>query len=149
MTVTLDLSQMTGLEVMQAVKDGVLPPAPIAKILDFTLTEVRTGYCIFEGDLTSDFQNPMGTIHGGYTATLLDSAMACAVMTALPKGASYTSLEIKVNFVRGFTESDGSVRAEGEVIHAGRRTATAEGRLYNQEGKLLAHGSTTCLIFQP
>ncbi len=139
----------TGLEIMTAIKNGTLPRAPIANVLDFDLTEVSKGFCRFEGDLKPEYENPMGTIHGGYTATLLDSAMACAVMTALPKGAGYTTLEIKINYVKGFTGQDGRVAAEGKTLHVGRRTATAEGYLYNEDGKMLAHGTTTCIVFPP
>ena len=144
-----DLADKTGLEIMCAIRDGTLPRAPIASVLDFDLVKVDEGFCRFEGDLKPAYENPMGTIHGGYTATLLDSAMACAVMAALPAGAGYTTLEIKVNYVKGFTGQDGRVAAEGKTIHVGRRTATAEGHLYNEDGKLLAHGTTTCIVFPP
>jgi uncharacterized protein (TIGR00369 family) len=144
-----DLPNMTGQEIMQAVADGHLPRAPIARILDFDLTEVKEGFCQFTGRLSEDFHNPMGGIHGGYTATILDSAMSCAVMAALPKGVTYTTLEIKVNYIRAFTGQDGLVRAIGQTIHVGRRTATAEGKLLNEAGKILAHGTTTCMVFPP
>jgi uncharacterized protein (TIGR00369 family) len=115
--------------------------------LDFTLTEVEPGRALFEGYPAFKHYNPLGTVHGGYTATLLDSCMGCAVHTTLPKGVTYTTLEFKVSLMRAITAETGVVRAEGTVLNGGRRTATAEGRLTDGNGRLLAHASTTCLIF--
>ena len=102
---------------------------------------------MFEGIPGPEHYNPIGTVHGGYTCTLLDSAMSCAVQSMCAAGMAYTTLELKVNLVRPITTETGPVRAEGSVIHVGRRTGTAEGKLLDASGKLLAHGTTTCLIF--
>lgn len=138
---------LSGLEVLQAIAAGRLPQPPIAATLGFHLIEAEAGRAVFEGLPEVRHYNPIGSVHGGFAATLLDSCMACAVHTTVPVGQAYTSLEIKVNFVRPITEATGPVRAEGRVIHAGRTTGTAEGRITDAAGKLLAHGTTTCLIF--
>ncbi|MCA9973087.1 MAG: PaaI family thioesterase [Anaerolineales bacterium] len=141
------LRQVSGLEVLQGIIDGRYPPPPIGQLFDFVLSEVADGRAVFSGTPQFKHYNPLGTVHGGYIATLLDSAMACAVQTTLPAGMAYTSVEIKVNFVRPLTSDTGRVRAEGSVISTGRRLATAEGRLVDAAGKLYAHGTTTCLLF--
>jgi uncharacterized protein (TIGR00369 family) len=138
---------MSGLELLQKMIAGELPGPPIMQTLDFTLTEVETGRALFEGNPAFKHYNPLGTVHGGYAATLLDSCMGCAVHTTLPKGVTYTTLEFKVSLMRAITAETGVVRAEGKVLNTGRRTATAEGRLTDGKGRLLAHASTTCLIF--
>lgn len=141
------LRSMCGLDFLAAIAAGRLPSPPIAQTLDFRLLKVERGMALFEGRPGRAFYNPIGSVHGGYAATLLDSCMACAVHTTLPAGQGYTTLEIKVNLVRAITEATGPVRAEGRVIHAGRTTGTAEGRLTDAAGKLYAHGTTTCAIF--
>jgi uncharacterized protein (TIGR00369 family) len=138
---------MSGLELLQKMIAGELPGPPIMQTLDFTLTEVEPGRALFEGYPAFKHYNPLGTVHGGYAATLLDSCMGCAVHTTLPKGVTYTTLEFKVSLMRAITADTGVVRAEGKILNAGRRTATAEGRLTDGKGRLLAHASTTCLIF--
>jgi len=138
---------MAGVAVLEAMARGTLPPAPIALTLGFRLVEVEVGRVVFEGQPTADHYNPHGTVHGGYAATLLDSAMGCAVHSALEAATGYTTLEIKVNYVRPITAETGLVRAEGTLLHRGRRTATSEARLMDPAGKLLAHGSCTCLLF--
>ena len=138
---------MTGLELLKEMIAGRLPGPPILETLDFTLTEVEQGRAVFEGVPQFKHYNPLGTVHGGYTATLLDSCMGCAVHTTLPKGVGYTTLEFKVSLIRPLTKDTGLVRAEGKVLNAGRRAATAEGRLTDASGKLLAHATTTCLVF--
>jgi len=143
-------STMSGLEFMKAVLDGTLPPPPIAATLDFTGAEADEGRVVFVGEPGEFMYNPLGVVHGGYAMTLLDSAMGCAVQTTLPQGEGYTSLETSVNFVRPITKETGRVRCEGKVLHRGGRIATAEGKLISEKtGKLLAHGTTTCLIFRP
>jgi uncharacterized protein (TIGR00369 family) len=138
---------MTGLEQMLAIGSGELPGAPIAELLGFEPLEIEEGRVTFVGHPQRRHYNPIGAVHGGYAATLLDSAMGCAVHTTLPAGAWYTTLELKVNFTRPITEGTGRVLCEGTVVHPGSRVATAEGRLVSEEtGKLLAHGTTTCLI---
>lgn len=141
------LKEMSGLEFLTAMIEGDLPAPPITRTLGFTLAEVSEGRALFRGTPAFDYYNPIGSVHGGWAATLLDSCMACAVQTTLPKGSGYTTLEIKVNFVRAVTEASGTVEAEGRVIQSGRRIGVSEGRLTDGEGRLLAHGTTTCLVF--
>ena len=137
----------SGLEIMQALIRGELPAAPIAETMDFTLIEVEHGRAVFQGRPLERHYNPLGTVHGGWFATLLDSAVGCAVHTALPAGKSYTTLELKVNMLRALTRKVPLVRAEGRVIHVGGQVATAEARLVDAAGKLYAHATTTCLVF--
>lgn len=141
-----ELASMTGLEVMQAVCDGRLPAAPISRVLGIDMVEVAPGFVAFAGEGREDFFNPLGMVHGGWAATLLDSCMGCAVHTTMPRAAGYTTLEIKINYIRAIAAASGMLRAEGRVVHKGRRTATAEGRIVDRDGKLYAHGTTTCLI---
>lgn len=137
---------LTGLEFLQKIAAGELPPPPIAALLNFELVELTEGNAIFAVEPKEYHYNPIGVVHGGLAATLLDSAMGCAVHSMLPAGAAYTTLEIKVNFVRPITADTGRVRAEAKLIHLGGRTATAEGRVIDEAGKLYAHATTTCLI---
>jgi uncharacterized protein (TIGR00369 family) len=139
---------MSGLDLLQGIISGRLPAPPIAQLLGFDLAEVEKGRAVFEGVPALPHYNPLGSVHGGYAATLLDSCMACAVHSTLPKGVGYTTLEFKVSFIRALTVDTGRVRAEGKVISGGRRVATAEGRLVDARGRLLAHATTTCLIFE-
>jgi|SRR3954469_4540939 uncharacterized protein (TIGR00369 family) len=140
-------ASMSGLDLLKEMMAGRLPGPPIMQTLDFALTEVDSGRALFEGNPAYEHYNPLGTVHGGYAATLLDSCMGCAVHTTLPKGVSYTTLEFKVTLIRPITKDTGRVRAEGRILNAGRRAATAEGRLTDGSGRLLAHGTTTCLVF--
>jgi len=135
------------LQMFEAMLAGELPAAPIAKTLSFLLVEVGFGRAVFQGRPQFDHYNPLGGVHGGWIATLLDSCVGCAVHSTLPAGRGYTTLELKVNFVKGLTERVPLVRAVGEVIHAGKTVATADGRLVGPDGTLYAHASTTCLIF--
>jgi uncharacterized protein (TIGR00369 family) len=137
---------MPGLELLTAIMEGTLPAPPIQQTLDFRLVKVERGYTAFAGIPKFGYYNPIGSVHGGYTAALLDSCMACAVHSTLEVGYSYATLEIKINYVRAITSDTGEVRAEGKVINSGKRIATAEGRLFDSTGKLYAHGTTTCLI---
>ena len=140
---------MSGLEAMHAIASGELPPPPIAKLLGFEIPEAWEGGARFVLKGGEEHYNPIGVIHGGVTATLLDSAMGCAVQTTLPAGVGYTTLEIKVNYVRA-AHAGMQLVAEADVIHRGRTVATAEGRLTDGDtGKLLAHATTTCLIINP
>jgi uncharacterized protein (TIGR00369 family) len=141
------VKHLSGLEFMQGILEGRFPPAPIMNALKFELVEVEHGRAVFEGVPEFAFYNPISSVHGGYAATLLDSCMGCAVHSTLPAGQAYTTLEFKINFVRAMTDKTGRVRAEGRVIHPGNRAATAEGNLYDDRGKLLAHATTTCLVF--
>ena len=137
----------TGLEQMQAMLAGELPFAPIAKTLDFSLIRVEPGVALFQGKPGPAHFNPMGSVHGGWFATMLDSALGCAVHTLMPTGRGYTTAELSVNYVRGLSPKVGRVRAEGKVIHCGKQLATAEARLFGPDGTLFAHATTTCLVF--
>lgn len=143
------MHRLSGLDLLREMLAGRLPGPPISKTLDFTLTEAEHGFVVFEGTPRHDFDNPLGTIHGGWTATLLDSAMACAVHSTLKPEQAYTTVEFKVNCVRPITQATGRVRCEGKVIATGRTIATSEGRLVDAHGKLLAHGVETCIILAP
>lgn len=138
---------MTGMEVFEAIFAGKLPPAPIGDSLDFIPVHMEPGVAIFQGRPQRRHYNPLGTVHGGWFCTLLDSAVGCAVHTTLPAGKSYTTLELKVNMLRPLTDAVVLVRAEGKVVQAGRQIALAEGRIVGPDGKLYAHATTTCLIF--
>ena len=142
------LAGKTGLEVLQGIVHGELPYAAIAKTLDFTLIEVSEGRAVFQGTPLAEHLNPLGTIHGGWFATLLDSALGCSVHTMMPPGRGYTTAELSVNYVKALTPRVARVRAEGKVIHCGRQLATAEARLVGPDGTLYAHGTTTCLVFE-
>ena len=138
----------TGLEVMQAMLAGEIPHAEIARMLDVALVEVGPGLAVFQGAPLQRHLNPMGCVHGGWFATLLDSALGCAVHTMMPPGRGYTTAELGVNMVRALTPKVPRVRAEGRVIHGGRQLATAEARLVGPDGTLYAHATTTCLVFE-
>jgi uncharacterized protein (TIGR00369 family) len=140
-------SGKTGLEQMQAMLAGELPFAPIAQTLDFSLIEVAPGRALFQGRPGPAHFNPMGGVHGGWFATMLDSALGCAVHTLMPAGRGYTTAELSVNYVRGLSPQVGRVRAEGKVLHCGKQLATAEARLFGPDGTLYAHATTTCLVF--
>lgn len=142
-----DVRTMNGMQLFEAMIAGRLPPPPITRTLGFILTRVEPGRAVFHGKPEFDHYNPLGTVHGGWISTLLDSCMACAVHTTLAAGQAYTSLEIKINFVRPVLDKTGPVQAEGRIINVGSRIGTAEGKLTDAAGKLLAHGTTTCLIF--
>ena len=141
------IADKTGLQVFQAMLAGALPRAPIATTLQFSLVEAAHGHAQFQGKPAFEHYNPLGSVHGGWMATLLDSCVGCAVHTLLAPGKAYTTLELKVNFVKALTDRVPLVRAIGDVIHAGSRVATAEGRLVGPDGTLFAHATTTCLIF--
>lgn len=136
----------SGLEIFQALLVGEIPPPPMAVTLDFTLLRIERGFAVFQGQPRFNHYNPIGTVHGGWFATMLDSAMGCAVHSTLPAGKAYTTLELKLNLVRALTEAVPLVRAEGRLVHGGRQVATADGRLVGPDGKLYAHASTTCLV---
>ncbi|MFT3730772.1 MAG: PaaI family thioesterase [Hyphomicrobium sp.] len=141
------MASMSGLEYLQAMMRGELPGMPIAKTLGFDVVEVEEGRTVFASIPRVDHYNAIGTVHAGYTATLLDSCMACAVLSTLPKGTGFTTMEFKVSLLRPMTKDTGLVRAEGTMLSRGRRGATAEGRLTDGRGKLIAHATTTCLVF--
>jgi uncharacterized protein (TIGR00369 family) len=142
-----DLIGLSGLEQLQAMLDGKLPAPSINQTMDFLLIEVARGVATFQGQPTAKVLNPMGTVHGGWYATLLDSAVGCAVHTAMPAGRGYTTLELKLNIVRAVSLKVPLLRAIGRTIHVGRQVATAQGELVGPDGTLYAHATTTCLVF--
>ena len=143
-----EILSMTGLEFMEKIKLGELPGAPIAKTLNYDLISVSLGQVIFRGAPKFDSMNPVGSVHGGWYGTLLDSAIACAVMTKIPKGSFYTTLEYKINIVKAIPIGM-EIDAIGLVTHSGRSTGTADGKIIGTKDKILyATGSTTCLIMQ-
>jgi uncharacterized protein (TIGR00369 family) len=142
-----DIKACSGIEFLRRIASGEIGQPPITKTLGFRLAEVAPGFALFT--MTPEYRhyNPIGTVHGGVAATLLDSCMSCAVQTNLEKGLGYITLELKVNMVRPITDATGQVRAEGRSLYVGRRSATAEGKILDAKGTLLAHGTTTCMIF--
>src|SRR5215475_8359531 len=139
---------MSGLEFVQGLADGSLPLNTIAQTLGYDVSEAASGRVVVTAEPTDRLLNPAGTVHAGFAATLLDSCMGLAIQTTLEKGVSSTTLEFKISLVRPITPETGMLRAEGVVLTAGRRVGTAEGRITDSKGRLLAHGTTTCLIFQ-
>jgi uncharacterized protein (TIGR00369 family) len=138
---------LSGLEYMERIAAGEIPPPPIAVTLNFALVSVEPGRAVFDGLPGEEHYNPIGVVHGGYAATLLDSALGCAVHSTLETGEAYTTLSLETKFVRPITRDTGRVRATAEVVHRGRRQATAEARLSAVAGgKLLAHAATTCMV---
>ncbi len=137
-----------GIDLLRGMLEQRYPAPPIAKSMGFILTEVDHGRAVFEGTATADFFNPLGTIHGGWTATILDSALGCCVHSVIKAGQAYTTVEMKVNYVRALMPDTGRVRCEGKVIHAGSRIATSEARLVDGKGRLIAHATETCMIFE-
>lgn len=137
-----------GIDFLRGMIEQRYPAPPIARSMGFILTEVDPGRAVFEGTPTADFFNPLGTIHGGWTATILDSALGCCVHTIIKAGQAYTTVEMKVNYVRALMPDTGLVRCEGKVIHAGARIATSEARLVDGKGRLIAHATETCMIFE-
>ncbi len=142
-----DLHRLSGLDLLRAMVAGRVPAPPIAETMNFTLVEVDQGRAVFEGDPAPNLLNPLGWVHGGWALTLIDSAAGCALHSLLEAGLSYTTVETKVNFVRPIASDAGRVRCEGVVLNRGRQIATAEARLVSAEGKLLAHGTSTLILF--
>jgi uncharacterized protein (TIGR00369 family) len=142
-----DVRALSGIEFLQGMLQGRFPPPPIARATDMILYRVEPGMAIFQGTPGFRFYNPLGTVHGGWISTLLDSCMGCAIHSMLDRGQGYTTAELKINFVRPVFDKTGPLRAEGRVIHFGRQIATSDGKLVDESGKLYAHGTTTCLLF--
>ncbi len=142
-----NLRECSGLELFQKMIAGELPRPPICDTLGFLLVEAEKGHVAFQGMPQHRHYNPIGSVHGGFHATLLDSCVACAIQSTLEAGQGYTTIELKVNYIRALTDRVGPIRAEGKVIHSGKQIGTAEGRLIDTDGKLYAHATTTCLIF--
>lgn len=141
-----DVAPLSGRQVLQAIVDGRFPQAPISETLTFWLTEVGDGFAVFEGEPGPHLINPMGTVHGGWALTLIDSVTACAAYTTLPAGQAYTTVETKGNFSRPITKETGRVRAEGRIVSTGRNIMSSEARVLSKDGKVLAHGTSTLLV---
>ncbi|MFZ4121801.1 MAG: PaaI family thioesterase [Caulobacterales bacterium] len=142
-------ASLTGLELMRTMLAGDLPGPTIGRTLNFVLVEVEKGHAKFEGHPTDQILNPLGIVHGGWALTLIDSACGCAAHSTLPAGVGYTTLETKVNFTRAITPNTGKVFAEGHVVAQGRQVITAEAKVTDANGRLLAHGTSTLLVLRP
>jgi len=140
--------EMSGLEFLEAIRTGAIPPPPIAVLMGFTPVEVAEGRATFSVVPEEYHYNPIGVVHGGLAATLLDTAMGCAVQSKLPRGRWYTTLDIQVRYLRPLTRESGRVLCTAVAVHAGRKLATAEGRIVDEAGKLYATGTTSCMIFE-
>jgi uncharacterized protein (TIGR00369 family) len=143
------VASRTGREILQAIIDGELPQPPISETLSFWIAEVGDGFAVFEGEPGRHLLNPMGTVHGGWALTLIDSVTACAAQSLLPAGAAYTTVETKSNFSRPIMKDSGRVRAEGRAISRGRQIISSEARVLANDGKVLAHGTSTLLVLGP
>ncbi|QHP67549.1 PaaI family thioesterase [Bradyrhizobium sp. LCT2] len=141
------MASMSGLDFVRAIFSGELPEPPIMQTVEPFDCRAEPGIVVIHSVPGLRHYNPIGSVHGGYAAILLDSAMGLAVQTTLPGGTGYTTLEFKISFVRGMSEASGVIRSEGRVLNAGRRVATAEARITDTKGRLLAHATTTCLVF--
>lgn len=147
-TPTEVMASMSGIDFLRAMFDGKLPAPPIMQNIEPFDYSVEPGVVSFSSVPGFRHYNPIGSVHGGYAATLLDSAMGLAVHSTLPVGSGYTTLEFKISFIRGMTKDTGVVRSEGRTLNVGRRAATAEARITDSKGRLLAHATTTCLVFE-
>ena len=147
-TPTEVMAAMAGIDFVRAIFDGKLPVPPIMQSIEPFDSTVEPGVVVMYSTPGFRHYNPIGSVHGGYAATLLDSAMGLAVHSTLPAGSGYTTLEFKVSFIRGMTKDSGPVRTEGCILNVGRRAATAEARITDANGRLLAHATTTCLVFE-
>jgi uncharacterized protein (TIGR00369 family) len=141
------LAGLSGMDFFAGIREGRLPPPPFAETFNCVEISMKPGEVVFQGRPERRYCNPMGQIHGGWFATLLDTVVGCAVHSTLPVGKGFTTLELKINMVRALTDRVPVVRAEGRIVHAGRQVATAEGRIVGPDGKLYAHATTTCMIF--
>lgn len=142
------MASMAGVDFVRAIFEGRLPAPPIMQTVEPFDSTAEPGVVVFHSIPGFRHYNPIGSVHGGYAAILLDSAMGLAVHSALPAGTGYTTLEFKVSFIKGMTKDTGTVRTEGRILNVGRRAATAEARITDAKGRLLAHATTTCLIFE-
>ena len=141
-----EVAGKTGKEILQAIIDGKLPQPPISQTMSFWITEVGDGFAVFEGEPGQHLLNPMGSVHGGWALTLIDSVGGSAGHSLLPAGSGYTTIETKGNFARPITKDTGRVRAEARVVSQGRQVISSEARVLSQDGKVLAHGTTTILV---
>jgi uncharacterized protein (TIGR00369 family) len=141
-------TSISGLDYLRAIKDGRINPPPVAMLVGYKIFEIENGYAVFELNPAEYHYNPFATVHGGILSTLLDTAMTASVLSTLSKGISCSTIEIKVNFIRPVTADTEALRCEARPIHVGKRLATVEGRLKDKNGKLYAHGISTCAIFK-
>ncbi|HEV2746122.1 MAG TPA: PaaI family thioesterase [Allosphingosinicella sp.] len=144
-----EIEGLSGIEVLRATIAGTLPAPPIAELMRFRLVEVAEGRAVFEGEPGPHLLNPLGSVHGGYALTLIDSAAGCALHSALGPGVGYATVETKVNMTRPVPADGGTVRAEGRLLTHGRQIATAEARLLSDDGRILAHGTSTLIVLHP
>ena len=149
MTITDTRRGLSGIEYFRKMMAGELPPPAMLELLDIRLVEVDEGRVVFSATADERFYNGTGVAHGGFAATLLDSALGCAINSMMPAGKRFTTLELKINLTRPLTHEVGTLRCEAKVVHVGGRTATSEGRITDRNGKLYAHGTTTCIIVEP
>jgi uncharacterized protein (TIGR00369 family) len=149
MTVTDTRQGLSGIQYFRKMMAGDVPPPPMLELLGIRLAEVEEGHVVFTAVAEERFYNGTGVAHGGFAATLLDTALGCAINSAMPAGKRFTTLELKVNLTRPLTRDAGEVRCEASVVHVGGRTATSEGRIVDRHGKLYAHGTTTCIVVEP
>jgi len=140
--------QMAGLDYLQAMISGKIPPPPIIKLMGITMASAEAGFVVMKLPIGEYLYNPIGSVHGGVAATLLDSVMGCAVHSVLRQGQAYSTLEIKISYLRAITDVLGEVTAEGRVVNAGRKAAFAEGKIVDAAGKIYATGSTTCAVWE-
>lgn len=139
---------LRGLDFFRQMVAGTIPPPPMVALLGLRLVEAEEGRVVFAGTATEQFYNGWGVAHGGFAATLLDSALGCAINTLSPAGKTFTTLELNVNYTRPLTREAGELRCEARVVHAGSRVATSEGRIVDANGKIYAHGTTTCIVIE-
>jgi len=149
MTITDTRRGLSGIEYFRKMMAGELPPPAMLELLDIRLVEVDEGRVVFSATADERFYNGTGVAHGGFAATLLDTALGCAINSTMPVGKRFTTLELKVNLTRPLTKEVGPLRCEAKVVHVGGRTATSEGRIVDARGKLYAHGTTTCIVVEP
>ena len=149
MTITDTRRGLSGIEYFRKMMAGELPPPAMLELLDIRLVEVDEGRVVFSATAEERFYNGTGVAHGGFAATLLDTALGCAINSMMPVGKRFTTLELKVNLTRPLTKEVGPLRCEAKVVHVGGRTATSEGRIVDARGKLYAHGTTTCIVVEP
>ena len=142
-------AEKSGLEQLESMLSGETPPPAMAETLSFRLSHCEYGLAVFTCEPQERHLNPLGTVHGGLAATLLDSCLGCAVHTTLKPGEGYTTIDLNVKYLRPILPTTGQLRAEGRIVHRGRRMATAEGKLLGPDGKVYAHGGTTCMVFPP
>ena len=149
MTLAETRQSLSGLEFFRKLLRGEVPPPPMLVLMNIRLLEVEEGRVVFGAQVEPQFYNGMGVAHGGFAATLLDTALGCAINTKMPAGRRFTTLELKVNLTRPLTQEVGALRCEATVVHVGGRIATSEGRITDRNGKLYAHGTTTCIVVEP